>query len=131
MTKSLSIFLAAAVVAMGIQAIPATAESTATVQTAQRTGATDGDGVYGWQLMSEQERAQYRDRMRNAASAAEREQIRIENHERMQARARSRGVELPDEPRQGRGGKDGMGQGRGPMDDDMRRRGGGGGGRSR
>lgn len=67
--------------------------------------------IYGRQLMTEQERNAYRERMRNAKSAAERERIRRENHDRMQARARERGVTLPDEPPADRG--PGMGRGMG------------------
>ncbi len=54
--------------------------------------------VYGSQLMTRQERAEYRVRMRTAKTAEEREQIRKEHHERMKERSRERGVTLPDEP---------------------------------
>jgi hypothetical protein len=69
--------------------------------------------IYGKQLMTEQERAEYRDRMRGAKTAEEREQIRKEHHERMKERAKERGVTIPDEPPTGRGG--GMGPGGGGM----------------
>jgi type III secretory pathway component EscR len=73
--------------------------------------------VYGWQLMTEQERAEYRERMRNM-SAEEREQYRLEHHKKMQERAKERGVTLPEMPRQhhrgeGMGPGDGMGHGPG------------------
>jgi hypothetical protein len=67
--------------------------------------------VYGSQLMTEQERNQYRHQMRTAKTDEERAQIRAEHHERMQARAKERGVTLPDDP-PARGS--GMGVGR-PM----------------
>lgn len=76
--------------------------------------------VYGSQLMTRQERAEYRARMQAAKTAEEREQIRNEHHERMKERARERGVTLPDEP-PARGGRmmmepgSGMGQGGGSM----------------
>lgn len=54
--------------------------------------------VYGSQMMTRQERAEYRARMRAAKTAGEREQIRKEHHERMKERAKERGMTLPDEP---------------------------------
>lgn len=68
--------------------------------------------VYGSQLMTQQERVEYRSRMRAAKTAEEREQVRMEHHERMKDRAKQRGVTLPDEP-SARGG--GMGPGGGGM----------------
>ena len=54
--------------------------------------------IYGSQLMTPQERTEYRSRMRAAKTAEERERIRNEHHEQMKVRARERGVTLPDEP---------------------------------
>jgi hypothetical protein len=75
------------------------------------------DQIYGSQLMTQEERMEYRNRMRNAKTLEEREQIRKEHHEQMKARAQEKGVTLPDEPpARGRGmgpGK-GMGPGMGP-----------------
>ncbi|HKJ83750.1 MAG TPA: hypothetical protein VJ961_07030 [Mariprofundaceae bacterium] len=82
--------------------------------------------AYGWQLMSPQEKMEYRERMRSV-NAQQRADFRKQHHEQMQERARQRGVTLPDEPGSGRGmhrgqGMDqgkgmgrrrGMGQGRG------------------
>lgn len=83
--------------------------------------------IYGSQMMTQQERDQYRDRMRSAKTAEERERTRAEHHERMKERAQARGITLPDEPPAGRGpasagGGMGQGGGMGP---------GGGGGRGR
>ncbi len=91
--------------------------------------------IYGSQLMTEEERTAQRDKMRAAKTAEEREQIRDEHHERMDERARERGVALPDEPsargsgmgsgtRSGSGAGSGGGMGRGGGK-------GGGGGRGR
>lgn len=79
--------------------------------------------IYGSSMMTDQERSEYRARMRNAKTAEERQQIRNEHHERMQERAKSRGITLPDTPpaRGGMGQGNGMGQGGG-----MRKGGGGG-----
>ena len=73
--------------------------------------AADEPQIYGSQLMTEQERNEHRNRMRNAANAEEREQIRKEHHERMRKRAAEQGIELPKDP-PARGGK-GMGPGGG------------------
>ena len=67
--------------------------------------------IYGSQLMTQQERAQYRAHMRSLRTAQERERFRMEHHERMQERAQARGVTLPDMP-PARGGR-GMGPGGG------------------
>lgn len=87
------------------------------IQAAQNV--PDREGIYGSQLMTEQERRDYRERIVSASSAQEREQIRAEHHERMQARAKERGLSLPDMPSEtGRGGRmpnaPGMGRGAGP-----------------
>lgn len=61
--------------------------------------------IYGSHLMTEQERAEHRAKMRAAATEEERERIRREHHELMEERAKERGLTLPDEPpaRQGAG----------------------------
>lgn len=69
------------------------------------------DQIYGSELMTQQERAEYQARMRSANTDEERERLRQEHHERMKDRAKSRGVTLPDQPPADRGG---MGPGIGP-----------------
>lgn len=54
--------------------------------------------IYGSQLMTPQERADHRAKMRAAKTAEEREKIRKEQHKLMQERAKARGLALPDEP---------------------------------
>jgi hypothetical protein len=74
--------------------------------------------VYGSQLMTKQERAEYQAKMRAAKTPEEQEKIRNEHHARMQERAKERGVTLPDEPPAKGGGMGpggGMGQGGGGM----------------
>jgi hypothetical protein len=68
--------------------------------------------IYGYELMTEQERTEHRNRMRSFKTEQEREQYRKEHHKKMQERAKARGVTLPDEPPP-RGGK-GAGTGPGP-----------------
>ncbi len=70
--------------------------------------------IYGSQLMTQQERAEYQARMGQAKTAEERERLRQEHHRQMQARAQERGVTLPDEPRAAPRGGMGMGPGMGP-----------------
>ena len=47
--------------------------------------------AYGYELLSPQERSDYQDRMRAAKTEQEPEQIRLEYHKTMQARARAQG----------------------------------------
>lgn len=54
--------------------------------------------IYGSQLMTEEERVEYRSKIRAAKTAEERKQIRKEHHELMKERAKERGVSLPDDP---------------------------------
>lgn len=72
------------------------------------------DTMYGYQLMTEQERAEHRATMRSFNTEAEREAYRRQHHEMMQERAKAQGVTLPDEPMpRGQGRGMGMGQGSG------------------
>ena len=57
--------------------------------------------AYGWSIMSEQERIQYRETMRNLKTQEEQERYRTEHHNKMQERAKAKGVTLPDSPRDG------------------------------
>ena len=66
--------------------------------------------IYGYQMMTPQERDEYRARMRNARTAAERQTIRDEHHTAMVERAKERGLTLPDRPT----GAGPYGPGRGP-----------------
>jgi len=52
--------------------------------------------IYGSEMMTDQERAEYRARLRAAASDEEREKIRLEHHKRMEWRAKARGLSLTD-----------------------------------
>ncbi len=76
---------------------------------------TPGDEViFGGQMMTMEERLQFRTQMQNATSEEERQQIRLQHHERMLERAKAQGITLPDMPMmngQGMGKGMGMGQG--------------------
>lgn len=58
----------------------------------------EGDFVYGRELMTPQEMAEHRTRMRSLNTEQEREAYRQEHHRKMQERAREQGKVLPDEP---------------------------------
>jgi hypothetical protein len=68
--------------------------------------------VYGYQLMTNEERLEMRNKMRAAKTVQEREKIQAEHHERMKIRAKENGVTLPDQPMM-KGGGMGMGAGAG------------------
>jgi len=54
--------------------------------------------IYGSQLMTPQERTEYRAKMRSLKTKEEREALRMEHHQQMQERAKARGKTLPDMP---------------------------------
>lgn len=105
-------------VVIGLLAIPGGvgAADEATPQPPQKMQKQAQEQIYGSQLMTRQERLEHRAKMRAAKTAEEREQIRTEHHEKMQARAKERGVSLPDMPAMPAGGmmRGGMGPGGGP-----------------
>ncbi len=68
--------------------------------------------IYGGQMMTPQERDEYRAKMRDAKTPEERSALQAENHKAMQERAKARGVTLPDQPPRGPG--TGKGPGYGP-----------------
>ena len=93
----------ALVVAAGCTAAVVTA-TPAAEPVREQSEAQVRERIYGSQLMTEQERNEYRARMRTLRTAQEREQFRKEHHERMKERAAERGLSLPDDPpAQGRG----------------------------
>ena len=81
------------------------------------SAARKSEPIYGYRMMNDQERNEFRDKMRNAGSADERQALRDEHRKQMEARAKERGVTLP-EPR-GPGGGKGPGYGSGPRGEGM------------
>ena len=113
--RSISISLLAG--ALAVAAWPVSAADQARDRAQKQT--EDQERIYGSQLMTEEERNEYRAMMRAAKTAEEREKIRAEHHERMKVRAKERGMTLPDEPparggMMGPGGGMGSGGGMGP-----------------
>ena len=71
--------------------------------------AQDPPQIYGSQLMTQQERMEYRTQMQTMKTQAERDAFRNQHHQKMQVRAQEKGMTLPDAPSAGGGG---MGSGR-------------------
>lgn len=69
--------------------------------------------VFGWEIMTIEERAEHRAKMRSMESEKELEAYRQEHHNRMQARAKEQGITLPEKPMM-------RGPGRGMMDSEMK-----------
>lgn len=67
--------------------------------------------VYGWELMSEQERKEHRIKMQSLKTEQERERYRMEHHKKMMERAKKEGVTLPEPSARGKGMKEGQGNG--------------------
>jgi hypothetical protein len=93
--------IAAAVLAANIGMLLAP-DAAITIAVAAPPGIPD-EPIYGYRLMTPQERDEYRTRLRNARTTSECQHIRDDHHSAMQARARERGVTLPDYTPQGRG----------------------------
>jgi hypothetical protein len=90
--------LAALAGAAILSSYPAPAAGQARVKNKIQTQTKDQERIYGSELMSEKERNEYRQQMRNAKTERYREKIRTEHHESMLARAKEHGVTIPDEP---------------------------------
>lgn len=90
------------------------AQDKAQTQAQTRQSVPDPE-IYGYQMMTSQERDEYRARMRAAQTQEERERIRTEHHTLMKERARERGITMPDQPpARGMGGGMGSSGGMGP-----------------
>ena len=60
---------------------------------AARDGHRDRE-IYGWQLMTHQERSEFLAQLDAARTAEDRQSLRLRNHKAMDARARERGIVL-------------------------------------
>jgi len=58
----------------------------------------DGYPITGYDMMTDQERAQFQDQMRSMDSMAERQAYREQHHERMMERARAQGIDVENLP---------------------------------
>lgn len=103
--------LAAAICMMPGASVSVAAEQAQTQQKAQ-SKAQKPEVIYGSQLMTAEERAEYRARMRSLKTKEEREALRMEHHQKMQERAQAMGKTLPGmPPAQGGGACSGAGCG--------------------
>jgi len=84
----------------------------AAVHAEDPASAPASESIYGRELMTEQEIAAQRERMRAATTEQERMRIRAEHHAAMQQRAREMGVSIPETMPPTARGK-GQGQGKG------------------
>lgn len=78
--------------------------------------ADDKEQISGSQLMTDQEKIEFREKLDNAKTDEDRDQLLKEHHEQMMERAKEKGLTLPDEPLQkgaGMGQGSGMGSGGG------------------
>lgn len=82
---------------IGVLSLSAVIAAAADPSPVQKIAATQ-EQVYGSQLMTLEERAEYHGAMRAANTVEERELLRKEQHQRMDARAKARGVTLANEP---------------------------------
>jgi hypothetical protein len=95
-------------------ALMATAAYPLSAQTTDQP-ARKSEPIYGYRMMNDQERNEFREKMRNAKSADERQALRDEHRKLMEARAKERGVTLPEPRGPGSGpGAGGPGAGKGP-----------------
>lgn len=81
-----------------IKAITCTAllfASTVTYQFAFAASPDQEKSIYGWQVMTKKERADYLKMMQDIKNEEDREMLRIEHEEMMQDRARAKGIKLP------------------------------------
>jgi len=106
--KHVSMLAFSLCMALGIAA-PAAAQ----VQSRDAMQMQDRDRVYGYELMTPQERNEYQTRMRALKTEQEREAFRLEHHNKMQERAKAQGKTLPPAPPAGSGMGPGMGPGGG------------------
>ncbi|ARU32895.1 hypothetical protein CAP31_07885 [Sulfuriferula sp. AH1] len=86
------------VIAGTLSSGPVIATAADATQTQTQTKTQNQMTVYGSQLMTRQERNEYRTKMRSMKTQQEREAYRLEHHKQMQERAKARGVTLPDMP---------------------------------
>lgn len=74
------------------------------------TRASSDQDIYGSEIMTPAERAEFRAKMQSAKSAQERERLRVDHQAAMQSRAKQRGITLPDDAA-GQSPDSGMGSG--------------------
>lgn len=107
--STLALSLCMAMAASAQAADPA--QSREQTQSTQQMQAQERERIYGYELMTPQERSEYQSRMRSMKTEQERDAFRQAHHAQMQERARAQGKTLPDMPPAGMGPGPGMGPG--------------------
>lgn len=103
------------------KAVPATATAPATrAVPATPAVPAEKETIFGYQLMTAEERTAFHTQMRNATTDEERQKIRLKHRKLMLERAKAKGVTLSDTPMMngqgmGNGKATGMGMGGGMM----------------
>ena len=91
---------------------PAQTQESSQAEAQKQTQARES--VYGWELMTDEEFAQHRTKMRSLRTREERQRYRAEHHAQMMERAQERGVDLiGPAPGRGRGAGQPPGVGKG------------------
>lgn len=78
------------------------------------TSASSDQDIYGAEIMTPAERAEFRAKMQSAKSSTERERLRVDHQAAMQSRAKQRGITLSDDPAASQSPDTGMGSGSTP-----------------
>src|SRR5512139_126490 len=110
--KQVSMLALSVCMTLGIAA-PVAAQTQFREQAESQVQKQEQERIYGSELMTPRERAEYQARMRAAKTEQERNNLRLQHHKEMQERARAQGKTLPDMPPADRG--PGMGPGGGGM----------------
>lgn len=108
---------AAALVAL---AGPVLAENSNTgSSTSSNTGVdasvSSDQNIYGSEIMTPEERAEFRSKMQSAKTVQERERLRVDHEAAMQSRAKQRGITLEENPSANQGPGSGTGSGSGDL----------------
>lgn len=75
------------------------------------TSVSSDHEIYGSEIMTPEERAEFRSKMQSAKTSQERERLRIDHQAAMKSRAKQRGITLPDDPSVNPSPDSGMGTG--------------------
>ena len=116
MNKLASLSSAAMVIALLTQPLYGQESSRVQQGTANQAQTKSQDRIYGSELMTQQERNEYQNQMRQLNTEQERTKFRAQHHEQMKQRAKAQGKTLPDDVPAKHGGQgqgQGMGQGQG------------------
>jgi TolA-binding protein len=113
MKKLASLSSAAMVIALLTQPLYGQESSRVQQETANQVQTKSQDRIYGSELMTQQERNDYQNQMRQLNTEQERAKFRAQHHEQMKQRAKAQGKTLPDHVPANPGGQ-GKGAGQGP-----------------